>query len=898
MILEGNERGYGAELAQHLLNARDNEHVTVHSIDGFASDDLYGAFAEVEAISQATQCQKYLFSLSLNPPINETVPVDIFEKAIRDIEHKLGLVGQPRAIVFHEKEGRRHAHCIWSRIDGVKLKAINLPHYKRKLFGISQELYPEHGWNMPDGFRNKKERDPLNYTRQEHGQAKRTKRDPKLTKAMFRQCWEASDTRSSFEAALFENGFILARGERRGFVAIDANGKVWSLSRWCSVKPKLLRVKLGSEELLPSIDEALTSQPIHLSSPKTEETNPSFTFNKTQTISRQREERKALLKFQEQRRITLLKKRQQSLPRSWGLQSIFMRITGLHKTMLEDFDAESADLQKQDNQEQQALIERHLSERRLLGHEAYLTPLRSDNDQKLILPTAELPFTKSELLNDPALILNHISKTKAKFYRTDILRELVKRVDDPFELQEAIDKALQSSQLVKFDRPESRSPAFTTLDYQQVEKRLFKATNAMCRAHGYGVSKTNITQAVRSQNINMKHQFGGRLSNEQTKALSHVLNEYQLVNVVGFAGAGKSTLLATAMQAWALQGVTVHGAALAGKAADGLETASGIQSRTIASLQTFWDNGYEPIKKGDVLVVDEAGMIGTRQMARITAKMQEIGAKLVLIGDPDQLQPIEAGKPFRNILKTHDSAKLTEIYRQREEWQKVASKELAHGEIAKAIDRYDMHGTVKRHKTSNETLEALVEAYAMDFAANGEETTRLAFAHRRKDVHALNQAIRLALRQTERPALETLFKTDTGKRVFASGDRIVFTRNDKELGIKNGMLGSVKMIANGKIKVLLDGDEGRSITFDTGQYQSFDHGYAVTIHKSQGATVDRSYVLASRSMDRHLAYVAMTRHRDTMQLYINQKDQFRWADIPHRDQIHHNLAKRHSPSIG
>lgn len=241
MILEGNERGFGAELAQHLLNPRDNDHVTVHAIEGFVADDLQGAFAETEAISGGTQCQKYLFSLSLNPPPGPAVPVEVFEEAISSVEKKLGLSGQPRAIVFHEKLGRRHAHCVWSRIDADRMKAIKLSHYKRKLMDISRELYHAHEWDMPDGFRDHDARDPQNFSRQEAAQAKRTKADPKVLKAMFRSCWEQSDSRTAFAAALWEKGYMLARGDRRGFVAVDASGKIWSLSRWCGVKPKELR---------------------------------------------------------------------------------------------------------------------------------------------------------------------------------------------------------------------------------------------------------------------------------------------------------------------------------------------------------------------------------------------------------------------------------------------------------------------------------------------------------------------------------------------------------------------------------------------------------------------------------------------------------------------------------
>ena len=144
MILEGNERGFGAELARHLLNPRDNDHVTVHAVEGFIAGDLAGAFAESEAIAQGTQCRKHLFSPSLNPPKGTKVPVEDSEDAIARIEAKLGLAGQPRAIVFHEKHSRRHAHCVWSRIDAGRMRAINMAHSKRKLMDVSIALYRDH----------------------------------------------------------------------------------------------------------------------------------------------------------------------------------------------------------------------------------------------------------------------------------------------------------------------------------------------------------------------------------------------------------------------------------------------------------------------------------------------------------------------------------------------------------------------------------------------------------------------------------------------------------------------------------------------------------------------------------------------------------------------------------
>ena len=123
MILVGNQRSGGSNLAAHLMRTDDNDHVEIHELRGFAGETLHEAFKEAQGIAMGTKCRQYLFSLSLNPPETENVPIEAFEAAIEQIEKKLGLTDQPRAIVFHEKEGRRHAHVVWSRIDAQEMKA-------------------------------------------------------------------------------------------------------------------------------------------------------------------------------------------------------------------------------------------------------------------------------------------------------------------------------------------------------------------------------------------------------------------------------------------------------------------------------------------------------------------------------------------------------------------------------------------------------------------------------------------------------------------------------------------------------------------------------------------------------------------------------------------------------
>lgn len=256
MILKGSQRAGGKQLALHLMRLDENDHIEVHEIRGFVANNVVNALREAYAVSRGTRCKQFLFSLSLSPPPTASVPVAAFEKAIADVEARLGLVGQPRVIVFHEKFGRRHAHCVWSRIDPKTLRAINLPHFKMKLREASRQLYLEHSWQMPRGFMDSQEADPLNFSLAEWQQAKRIERDPKAVKAMFQECWAVSDSLKAFTNALSARGYYLAQGDRRGFVAVDWRGEVYSLSRWTGANPKELSAKLGDPSALPTVEIA------------------------------------------------------------------------------------------------------------------------------------------------------------------------------------------------------------------------------------------------------------------------------------------------------------------------------------------------------------------------------------------------------------------------------------------------------------------------------------------------------------------------------------------------------------------------------------------------------------------------------------------------------------------
>ncbi|MBO4168834.1 relaxase/mobilization nuclease domain-containing protein [Cereibacter azotoformans] len=374
MILKGNQRGNGRELANHLMHGKENEHIELHELRGFAAEDLHGAMQESEAIAKGTRCKNHLFSLSLNPPQDEQVSVETFELAISRIESELGLEGQPRAIVFHEKEGRRHCHAVWSRIDGDQMKAIKLDFYKRTLNAIARDLYREHGWEMPKGFRDAGARDPLSFSRHEWQQAKRTKQDPKAIKETLQQCWAGSDSRQAFETALRERGYFLARGDQRSYVAVDWRGEIYSLSRTTGAKTKDLKSRLGDSQNLQSAEQAKALIAERMT-PKlkawakeaealAEKQNLAAQFQREQMVQRHRHLREQLKRQQEQRGQSESRQRAERTPS--GLRGLWGWITGKNRKIREENEAEMARAQQRDRDEKHSIIQKQLSERRTL----------------------------------------------------------------------------------------------------------------------------------------------------------------------------------------------------------------------------------------------------------------------------------------------------------------------------------------------------------------------------------------------------------------------------------------------------------------------------------------------------------------------------------------------------
>lgn len=467
------------------------------------------------------------------------------------------------------------------------------------------------------------------------------------------------------------------------------------------------------------------------------------------------------------------------------------------------------------------------------------------------------------LLRNPAAALEALTHTQETFTRHDLARFVFRHTDGKDQFDRLCAKIAASPELVPLGTDERGRERFTSRDLIRAQEAMLQASDRLENQPHHAITERS-GLAARAEMAAV-----GQLGDEQVLAVAHVLSAGCLAAVVGYAGTGKSTALGVARAAWEAEGYRVVGAALSGIAAENLEKGSGIRSRTLASLEYAWARDRDHLTRNDVLVIDEAGMVGTRQMRRILEAAERGGAKVVMVGDPEQLQAIEAGAPFRRLVERHGVMEITEVRRQRDDWQRAATRELATGRTQAAIERYDAAGAIHGHNTREEAKRALVADWMAD-RVRDPASSQMLLAYTRADVATLNRLARETLRTAGSLGPDHVVETTNGERAFAAGDRVMFLRNERSLAVKNGTLGTLTVLGRSSMEVLLD--DGRNLRFDRKDYADLTHGYAATIHKMQGATVDRAYVLASRHMNRHAAYVAMSRHRDATKLRYGREE--------------------------
>jgi len=469
-----------------------------------------------------------------------------------------------------------------------------------------------------------------------------------------------------------------------------------------------------------------------------------------------------------------------------------------------------------------------------------------------------------KIIANSKIALDAITQAQATFTTHDLARFVHRHTSDREQFDRAMAKVCASPELIALGRDGRGEERFTSRDMLQTEQRLERGVVALASRRSHLVPAAAHDSAIAAAGTR-----GLVLGGEQKTALRHVLRGEDLAAIVGYAGTGKSALLGVAREAWEEAGYRVQGLALSGIAAENLESGSGIASRTIASIEHQWSQGRELLTNRDVLVIDEAGMIGSRQMERIVSEAEKRHAKVVLVGDPEQLQAIEAGAAFRSIAERHGAVEMTEVRRQRENWQRRATRQLATGRTAEAVQAHQDRGLVHAAASREAARADLVERWDRDRRASPGSST-LILSHTRGEVQQLNRLARERLRAPGELGDDVTVRTEGGLRDFAAGDRIMFLRNERGLGVKNGSLGRIQSLTAARMAVTLD--DGRAVAFDLKDYAHLDHGYAATIHKAQGITVDRTYVLATPGLDRHAVYVALSRHREAVHLHYGADD--------------------------
>lgn len=409
---------------------------------------------------------------------------------------------------------------------------------------------------------------------------------------------------------------------------------------------------------------------------------------------------------------------------------------------------------------------------------------------------------------------------------------------------------------------------FTSRNVWNIEQRLIEATERMALNNLRNLRDETRRQAAKTRAFNPG----------QATAYESLTSSAQIATVNGAAGTGKSYILTAMREAFEAEGYTLHGAILQGKTADDLQRDSGIKSRTIHSMLSALRKGQLTFGPKDVIVVDEAGMVGSRQMEELFSFVEKAGARIRLVGDAKQLHAVEFGNAFENVTARVKPAALTEIMRQKDggAWMCQASEKLAVHNIAAAVEDYSQHGMVHQHKTHDAAKQALVDAWNADRLTSPDKS-QIVLTGTNRERSEMNAIMRTKMQESGDLGAETAIKTESGSIKIAEGERIIFLKNEyQELDVRNGSMGTVEKIDGQNLSVRLQ--DGRLVTVNPERYGYIDYGYALTVHKSQGMTVHRAYSLASPGMRAENAYVAWTRHKEQLGVYFSE-DKFKSLDV-------------------
>jgi len=450
-----------------------------------------------------------------------------------------------------------------------------------------------------------------------------------------------------------------------------------------------------------------------------------------------------------------------------------------------------------------------------------------------------------------SLALTQLTEHRSTFSKVELLRAVAEesqslglRISDVREgLEEAIRSRVQIIPL--------RNGKFSTKELRGVEWQLFEIAHCGRDAGRQVVKAAVIDEAL------------GRyptIRDEQAKAVRFIAEGRDSIHCVnGLAGTGKTFSLQVARECFEQSGFHVLGTALSANAAKALQEGSGIESLHLHKLLFELEAGRRSIRPRSVIVLDEAGMVGTKQMERLARWCEKARAKLVLVGDVRQVQAVNAGSPFRGLSQRLGVFEMKEIIRQKELWARESVKEVAEGKAEAALKKYAERNLLFIGKDRREAFRELQNDW-WQVAKEGLSGTQV-FVATRREARRVNELCQAKRRQEEGVAWAT--------EGYLVGDRVVCTKNNHGLVLRNGMQGTVVSGSDGSVDVQFD--DGVRSTINLAEYEHLELGFAITTHRGQGQTVENSLVLLGGSMtDREMSYVQISRARGTTRIYADR----------------------------
>jgi len=461
---------------------------------------------------------------------------------------------------------------------------------------------------------------------------------------------------------------------------------------------------------------------------------------------------------------------------------------------------------------------------------------------------------------DPYRAVESVTRSSLTFDRAQVERYFERMGFDHDKTRELTDRAMSDERVLH------AGDRYTTEEVRQEVRQLDSALHQLA------------TQEARPL-LDRGEAARAGLDSGQRAAADAIAAGRGLTVVEGFAGAGKSTMLHAAAEDLKFSGYDVIGVAPSGKAAQGLQDSAGIESNTLTRVLMNIERGDTKLTRNSIVIVDEAGMARNNELGKLAQHVADAGGRLVLVGDERQLGAVGRGGGFaaaREIAAGElGTARLDEIHRQKEGWQRDASKAFGEGRAREAVQSYLDHGKVEWAASRGTARAMLVSDYMKELDRGTRPDKMLALAHENRDVKMMNSEIRAAIKergglQDARQYKLTNADGKTQKIEIATGDRVVFEKNDSRVGVKNGEFGTVEKTDSRGFDVRKD--DGKSVRVENGSSAAVSHGYASSIHKSQGSTTDKTFVLGSKGMDSKLTYVALSRQRDDAKLYSNHTE--------------------------